>query len=938
MKVLEILDHEAKGGHASDVRARAQLIFDSRLQCVGLPMLRSLMTAHSVSEVRDAIPALVPRAFLFTDVEGSSQLMERAESACKEALEFHDRLLRDVAASHGGVELSEAGDGFLFAFHDVKAAAEAALDLQGKIEATAWPVEVRSLRVRAALGWGEVTPLHRGEYRGLVLNRTARLLGAASGGQTVCGKMFAMALGDSPALHELGWFHLRDLAEPEQVFQIQEPGTSRQRFQPLNLQPVVPSNLPRSFTTFFGREDEITRISNALRSSPASRLITLSGPGGTGKTRLSLAVAERLRAHYSEAVWFVPLADLLEPPLIPLTLRDSLRLPQDSHDDPFVQVTQFLAARPCLLVLDNFEQLLPDGADTIHRLVRDTPELRMIVSSRNRLGLPEEHEFPIQPLETPRIEDDTETNTIAKFSSVQLFADRAAVARPSFELTAENASPVAKVCRVLEGVPLAIELAASRADVIAPAEMLAELDERLNFCVSNLPDLPARHRSLRAAIDWSYNFLPPALQLYFERLSVFRGGWTADAAAAVAHDAAVSMQAGETRRALAELRGASLVRAEEVNGAMRFHMLETIRQYAAEKLAARHEAKEISSRHAEFFAQLAERAEAEFHTERAEHWISRLDLERQNLRAALATAAEETSDPSTLARIATALAPYWIGRGLASEGRRWLDQCAAHCELLPPKSRASVLYCAGTLAVQQRDWEIARTSFLGALDEFRALGDELNVAALLSNLGIVAATSGNLQEAKRWLAESLKLYARLDHPTREALALVNLGTVHIDLDDLPSASVAYGRALKLSEMTGDLGTNALACHGLAQIELHSRQFEKAGAAAEESLTLNRRLKLQPRLAQDALLLACIGAARNDMEKSAEWLGAADWLTRDTDALASVRLAQIVEGIRIRLRAELSPAVLAQRTATGRRTARAWCEDAPIERTRFPSTA
>jgi predicted ATPase/class 3 adenylate cyclase len=870
--------------------------------------------------------ALVSRAFLFTDVEGSSRLMEQNETACKEALARHDELLRGIAAERGGHELAEAGDGFLFVFEQPESALEAGLELQRQIEATHWGIGVERLRVRVALGWGDVTPIEQGEYRGLTLNRTARLLGATHGGQIVCGRPFIEAVGTLFTFHELGWFHLRDLAEPEQVFQVQADKAPRQMFPPLRAVPVVPCNLPRTFTRFFGREAETAKVCELLRCglapSGGPRIVTLTGLGGTGKTRLSLAIAEQLRGEFAEAAWFVPLADVSDPALIPLAIRDALSLPTGSANEPLEQVTKFLAARPGLLVLDNFEQLLPAGGDVLSAIATNAPELRWLVSSRQRLGLAGEIEFPVSPLDIPSLEADDDS--LMRAPSVQLFADRAQAVRPSFELSSENAVIVAELCRRLEGVPLAIELAASRAGVVAPAEMLQELTERLDFCESTNSELPVRHRSLRAAIDWSYDFLPPALGLFFESLSVFRGGWNVDAATTVAHTPEVAARAGETRRALAELRAASLVGGEETNGTMRFYMLETIRQYAAEKLASRVESDGVRLRHASFFSDLAERAEAEAFGAKADLWTSRLDTERENLRAALA---EASKAPTFLAQLATSLAPFWIARGLVSEGRRWLSQCEGNGGAFPPKTRATVLYCSGTLAVQQGDWPSARSSFLAALSEFRALHDEQNVAALLTNLGIVSANNGELREARRYFVESLEQYARLQHPTREALALMNLGTVCTDLDDMTAAGEAYERMLKLCETTGDDGALALALHGLAQIDFHAGNISESAIRVDQSLALNQKLRLQPRLAQNALLLACISAEKGEITAAASWLGAADWLTRDTDALASLRLNSAVEEVRKRLRGEISAEILRQETAAGRRMARLWCGDA-----------
>jgi predicted ATPase/class 3 adenylate cyclase len=858
-------------------------------------------------------PEAVVRAFMFTDVVGSSQLMERNEAGCKAALAQHDEILRNSASRHGGRELAEAGDGFLFTIENAPDAATAALELQREIAHAAWPEGIDGLQVRVALGWGEVTQLENGEFRGLILNRTARLVAAIHGGQTVCGRAFAEAAGDSIRKEELGWYLLRDLVEPEQLFQLSGSETSA-HFPPLNATPVVPCNLPRSFNTFFDREAEVAHLCELLAPITAvTRIVTLTGPGGAGKTRLSLAAGEKLRAAYKDAVWLVQLADVNEPALIPIALRDALRLPTDSTGDPLEQVAAFLHTRPALLILDNFEQLLPDGADLLLRVWRSAPGLRLLVSSRVVLNLLGETEFPVGPLPVP----EPASEEAGEYASVLLFADRARSVRPNFELTSRNTAAIAEISRLLEGMPLAIELAASRADVIAPAEMVGELERRLSFCSSQNPDLPARHRSLRAAIDWSYDFLPAALKRFFERLSVFRRGWMVEAASRVAHSDAVAEEAGQTRRALGELRASSLISAEEVDGRMRFHMLETVRQYAAEKLENDPDAGAVRLRHAQFFCEMAERAEAEVHTSSAGEWLDRLDVERENVRAALSY----SSEADLLARLATALSPYWIARALVSEGRTWLRRCESLADAMSPRLRAGVLYCAGTLAAQQADWSDAQGSFSEALAQFRAAEDRQNVAALLCNLGIVAAHQHDLAGARRFFEEALEQYALLDHPTREALALVNLGTVLVDLGENDAAAKAYQRVLELSDSTADEGTRALALHGIAQSEFHAANLARARTLAQESFALNRNLKLQPRLAENALLLACCS---EDAAEAARWLAAADWLMRDTGALSSLRLNAAVDELRARLSREFSAADSAREVSAGRRNARLWC--------------
>jgi class 3 adenylate cyclase len=482
---------------------------------------------------------MVRRTFAFTDVEGSTSLWEKAGSLFRRALDHHDALIRAEIERHGGQELTETGDGFLIAFEEADTAAECAVAIQRQLERAQWPDVIGRLRARIGLHSGDVDP--RGdEYRGIVLNRAARVLAAAHGGQIVCSSATAAELGSQWDLLPLGVFRLRGLSAPERLLQLCWPGMPQRDFLPLNALPAFTSNLPRALTRFFGRIAELEKLrGELLAGSPTGEglLLTLTGPGGTGKTRLSLALAESVLTAFSHAVWFVPLADVSDAALVLLAIRDALQIPA-SAEDPLEQIAALLASEPALLVLDNFEQLGQEGAGAVSALLRRAPRLRCVVTSRQRLELEGEHEIAVPPLPVPGSR--TAPEELVNFASVQLFVDRAQAVRSGFELTEVNRASVAELCRRLEGVPLAIALSAARANVSTPREILESLAERLDFAATAGEPVPDRHRTLRAAIEWSYDFLPPALQTFFANLAVFRGGWTAEAAAAVAapHDLA----------------------------------------------------------------------------------------------------------------------------------------------------------------------------------------------------------------------------------------------------------------------------------------------------------------------------------------------------------------------------------------------------------------
>ena len=403
--------------------------------------------------------------FLMTDIEGSTRQWERAGEAFRQALGTHHSLLRTAFARHGGQEIKEAGDSFLVAFPGARQALACAVAGQQALVGQAWPEGVGPLKVRMALHTGDVEQSADGEYHGLVLHRASRMLTAAHGGQVLVAEVTAglvrRELGEEVRLTDLGIYRLRDVPAPERLFQVEYPGMATGGFAPLAAEAGHQANLPLQFTRFFGRGREIAELT-ALLQLPETRLVTLSGPGGTGKTRLALQVAERLTQPLSGAVWFAPLADIADPSLIVDTILSSLRVPRVPQREPLDQVVEALAKQPCLLVLDNFEHLVEGGTTTIQELLARVPDLTVLVTSRQLLSLSGEQEFALKPLPTPGGSADT-PERLSTYDSVRLFIDRAQTSRPDFQITNANAPAVAELCDRLEGIPLALELAAARA-------------------------------------------------------------------------------------------------------------------------------------------------------------------------------------------------------------------------------------------------------------------------------------------------------------------------------------------------------------------------------------------------------------------------------------------------------------------------------------------
>jgi non-specific serine/threonine protein kinase len=539
-------------------------------------------------------------------------------------------------------------------------------------------------------------------------------------------------------LADLGVYRLRDLPTPERLFQVNYAGAAETVFPPLRAEAGYASNLPVSFTRFFGREPEIGQLCDLLLDS-GTRLVTLSGPGGTGKTRLALEVASRLVPSFSGAVWFVSLADLSDAALIGDALVGALRLPRTPGREPLEQAIEALSKQPSLLVLDNFEQLVEAGAGVVRTLLERVPDLTILVTSRQLLGLSGEREFALSPLPTPGGAADT-PERLSLYGSVQLFVDRAQAVKPDFQVTNANAPAVAELCDRLEGIPLAIELAAARAQVLTPAQMLAQLQNRFAFLVSRKRDVAERHRTLRAAIDWSFRLLSPELQRFFARLSVFRGGWTVEAAEQVCEEPLALDH-------LAVLRECSLVRTDDGSGSneIRFGMLETLREFGQERLRETGEEWVLHKRHLDYFARFSQDSKKHLFGPEQKQWLDRYEHELDNMRSALEAALTDVGDPDSGLRLALGYDRFWQVRGYVSEARGWLKRLLGCANALSEESRAKALYAAGFFALRQGDNPEARVLLEESLSAFRERGDTSFIARAADNLALVLQDQGDFE-------------------------------------------------------------------------------------------------------------------------------------------------------------------------------------------------
>lgn len=819
------------------------------------------------------MPPLVTRCFLLTDIEDSTGLWTRAPTEFGVAIERHHAAIRAAIAQHRGEEMDVAGDGFCIAFTDECDAVQSAITAQRALADVEWPAQVGRVLVRMGLHRGEVEVRAEGGYRGLTINHTSRVRDAAHGGQVLCTRAVARALDGVCEQRDLGRYKLRGLPAPERLVQLNWPEMPRQEFPPPNARPAHAHNLPPAFTRFFGRAREIARLREWLlapvpANARAGQLVTLTGPGGTGKTRLGLAVAEAVLADFAGAVWFVPLADLFDARLIAAKVRDALRIDPEPTQDALEQIVAMLEPDPALIVFDNFEQLGQDGAAFLHTLLTRLPRLRCLVTTRQRLALGGEREFAVPPLPVPH---SAEIEALRENESAQLFVDRAQTVRTEFALTERNADAIAELCRRLEGVPLALELAAARADVATPREIVAQLGARLDAFAASDPTVPARQRTLRAAIDWSYGFLPAPLQQFFANLSVFRGGWTAPAAEAAAAFAALGETSANVLRALGELRACSLVAAEDDGETMRFRMLETLRQYAAERLAASPAAEEIRLRHAEYFRALAEQAEGEWEQADQALWLDRLELEHDNLRTALAAPLPAGSRLN----FATALQQFWLVRGHLDEGRGCLTALLSHHGGESERERARATSAAGLLAWMAGDFAAARPLFDEALAFCRRIDDRPNIAVSLGHLGILAGESGDPAQARKHFEESLAYCPADATDWRRALTQCNLGAALTELGEMAEARRHLDEALSSLRRLGHRYGMSHALQNLAHLLLSAGRAGEARSLLQECLEIRREFRDCTTIGGLVSSLAEAERQLGDAQKAAMWLGAAE---------------------------------------------------------------
>lgn len=825
--------------------------------------------------------------FLFTDVVRSTEAWESAPEAMSAALERHNELLGAIIRSHGGYVFKTVGDAFCSAFENAAQAVEAAIEAQLALSREPW--EDTRLQVRMAIHTGS-PELRTGDYFGLDLSRVSRLAGAGYGGQVLLsGAAAALAADRLPpgaSLIDLHEHRLRDLSQPEHVFMVVAPGMEVE-FPPLRTLAAPPHNLVAPLTSLVGREDEIARVCAALLGG--RRLVTLTGPGGVGKTRIAVEAARRLLDDFGDGVWLIDMAPLTSGEMVPATVASVLRLREALPGDEIGAIGRHMEEKAVLLVLDNCEHVRAACGGFAATLLALAPDLRVLATSREALAVTGEEVQAVAPLGLPPLDEPTSPEALETYPALKLLSERAGLVRTGFAITGANADTVVSICRRLDALPLAIELAASRFSSMTPNEVLARITDRFPALGRSDPSRAHRQETLQALIEWSSQLLDSQQRTLFQRLSVFAGGWDVAAAAAVC--GSPGELEGEVADCLSELVEKSLVVFEDNEGVGRYRYLDTIRAYARERLTESGESEEIEQRHREWCLQLATAADANVRGPDQVLWLSRLAIEVPNLRAALASCLQ--SDVATGLALGGRLFRFWWLHGLLAEGRRWLDEFL-RASSAPDEARALVLFGAGILAHGQADYPAALRSFTEALGTYQALGNELGEADSLTGLANVAWRQGDPAAAAGLHRQGLAICRAAGDNNRMAASLNNLGLALVDAGDYDSARAAYEESLEIRQRIGDEIGALTALHNLGIVFAHagepSRALEIQGAIIETARRLGDKRAVVSALLEVGRLSLDAGSAAD----AARAYGEALELSEEIDD--QVRTIQAVEGL------------------------------------------
>jgi predicted ATPase/class 3 adenylate cyclase len=813
--------------------------------------------------------------FLFTDIEGSTRLWQEYPQQMKAALLRHDEILKAAIEASGGYVFKTVGDAFHATFDKAIDGLKGAVHAQLAIGAETWDPRT-PVKVRMALHTGEAVERDN-DYFGPTLNRSARLESIGYGGQIlvslVCAELVRDMLPDDVSLKEMGRRRLKDLTRPEEVYQVVHPEL-RPDFPPLKSLDLHQHNMPVQPTALIGREAEIAVVRSML-SSPAEPIVTLTGPGGMGKTRLALQVGAEVVEHFEHGVFFVDLSSIEDPELMPAAIGQALHL-KESGNRPYVAVlSEFLKDRHILLILDNLEQIMA-SRDQIVTLTGACGGVKVIVTSREALRVRGEKVFNVPPLALPDLRPDErqDIETTSQYEAVRLFIERARAAKQNFRISNNNAPAVAEICVRLDGIPLAIELAAARIRMLSPEAILARLEHSLSLLKGGMNDLPVRQQALRATIDWSYNMLDDEHKRLFRSLTVFKGGFTLDAAESVFTD---TPEDADLFQGIESLVDKSFVFPEETGtGEPRFHLLETMREYGIEKLKERGAFESLRDLHAGYFKSLVAALCPSLRGRELKGCLDQLDQDYGNIRDALSWLHIQDKSQQAL-EICGQIWRFWQIRGHLTEGREQTEKALRFGKDQDEQLRALALLGAGNLAKEQGDYKRALAALGTSYRIFNTTGNRENTYRSLHEIGWVQYWMNELDKAQKsyqlgkklagessddymvarfdlgigavcWRNQqipqarahyegSMSVFRRHDDRQMEAQVLCNLGIIDREEGKLGAAKAQYERAMKILVDIDDQPTLRVVLNNLGDISLMQSDSENARTHYQSLLRL-----------------------------------------------------------------------------------------------------
>jgi predicted ATPase/class 3 adenylate cyclase len=798
--------------------------------------------------------------FLFTDIEGSTRLWEDDPSAAAAMLAHHDRLQRGAVTANGGVVVKGTGDGILAAFASANDALAAAVAIQLEMQ--------RDATVRARIGIHTGEAEFRGsDYYGVAVNRCSRVMSAAHGDQVLLtvatAEVLSRPLPAGVTLLDLGKHWLRDVPQAIHLFQVNHPDL-RSEFPPLKGSETFEHNLPVQLTSFVGREKELAEASRTLH---ASRLVTLTGVGGGGKSRLAQQLAGDLLGEFPSGVWVVALASVREPDLVDRSIAQALGVPEEPGRSLRDSIAMRLRPAPALLLLDNCEHLLAACAESSRYLLRAVPGLKLLATSRERLGVEGEALYVVPPMSTPSEEESRDPERALLHDAVRLFAERAQLASPGFRLTSESSPAVSRICRIVDGIPLAIELAAGRVASLTVDQIASRLEGRLEIVGSGVRAGEARHETMLATLDWSYELLSQREREILAQLAAFHGSFDLGQVEAVCLQDADD----ELLAVIMALLDKSLLIRDPGTG--RYRLLEPVRRYVWDKVVEQQWHNELARNHAVYFTELAESLSDAIRSPDHGAALDRLEHEHDNLRAALRWSFDN-DEPDLTLRIAGAVWPFWKLRGYLGEGRKWLEQALDRAPDVPPAVLAQGLRGAGDLAAGQSDDDRARAYLERSLALAEELGDDAEAAAVLVRLAGLPQRRGDLPEATRLFEDALERARRSGNQSLVGHSLASLALLSEDQGETAAAEAYAAEAVGLRRTSDDLYavTDALLAQG--EISLNRGDWGTAQRALDEALGAARRTGFADVIAWATAYLGKLALAQERPEEADDLLSRA----------------------------------------------------------------